>query len=145
MRSILPAMLIGLPTFYGSALTILLGITQHLGLKEDVLDHRLNSRTFYTNRIIGFLYWNMNYHIEHHMFPMVPYHALPDLHEEMKADCPQARPSFRAALKETLAAMMKQNKDPDYVIISPLPDTANPYRYGPEVKEPVFREGTSNG
>jgi fatty acid desaturase len=145
MRSILPAMLIGLPTFYGSALTILLGITQHLGLKEDVLDHRLNSRTFYSNRIIGFLYWNMNYHIEHHMFPMVPYHALPDLHEEMKADCPQARPSFRAALKETLAAMMKQNKDPDYVIISPLPDTANPYRYGPEVKEPVLREGTSNG
>ncbi|MFI8496239.1 fatty acid desaturase family protein [Peribacillus butanolivorans] len=145
MRSILPAMLIGLPTFYGSALTILLGITQHLGLKEDVLDHRLNSRTFYTNRIIGFLYWNMNYHIEHHMFPMVPYHALPDLHEEMKADCPQARPSFRAALKETLAAMLKQNKDPDYVIISTIPDTANPYRYGSEVKEPVPREGTSNG
>jgi fatty acid desaturase len=130
MGSILPAMLIILPTFYGSLLTLLLGITQHLGLKEDVLDHRLNSRTFYTNRIIGFLYWNMNYHVEHHMFPMVPYHALPALHEEMKADCPEARPSFRAALIEAVVAMWKQRKDPEYVIIRPLPVTANPYIYG---------------
>ena len=25
-----------------------------------------------------YLYWNMNYHVEHHMFPLVPYHALPE-------------------------------------------------------------------
>lgn len=24
-----------------------------------------------------FFYWNMNYHIEHHMFPSVPFHTLP--------------------------------------------------------------------
>ena len=41
-------------------------------------------RTVYMNPVLRFLYWNMNYHIEHHMFPMVPYHALPKLHEEMK-------------------------------------------------------------
>ena len=40
-----------------------------------MLDHRLNSRTVYMNPISRFIYWNMNYHIEHHMFPMVPYHA----------------------------------------------------------------------
>ncbi len=27
------------------------------------------------NRLHRYLYWNMNYHIEHHMFPLVPYHA----------------------------------------------------------------------
>jgi Na+-transporting NADH:ubiquinone oxidoreductase subunit F len=42
-----------------------------------VLDHRLNCRTVYMNPIHRFLYWNMNYHVEHHMFPLVPYHALP--------------------------------------------------------------------
>ena len=32
----------------------------------------------------------MNYHVEHHMFPLVPYHALPELHAELKADMPPA-------------------------------------------------------
>jgi fatty acid desaturase len=30
----------------------------------------------------------MNYHVEHHMFPMVPYHALAPLHQEIKDDMP---------------------------------------------------------
>ena len=71
-RSILPAMLIGLPTFYGGWLVLFFGVTQHLGLAEDVLDHRLNSRTVYMNPIFRFLYWNMNYHVEHHIFPADP-------------------------------------------------------------------------
>lgn len=136
-RSFLPAMFVGLPIVYGSLLLLLLGITQHLGLSEDVLDHRLNSRTFYTNRIIRFLYWNMNYHLEHHMFPMVPYHALPALHEAMKDDCPPASPSFRAALKESIVALWKQRKDPDYTVPRPLPITARPYKYGPESVDSV--------
>jgi fatty acid desaturase len=89
--SILSAMFVVLPSFYGSILVLLFGIIQHLDLHEDVLDHRLNTRTVYMNPVFRFLYWNMNYHIEHHMFPMVPYHALPALHKEMKADCPVRR------------------------------------------------------
>ncbi|WP_308639537.1 fatty acid desaturase family protein [Paenibacillus silvisoli] len=129
--SILPAMFIILPTFYGFLLVLTFGVTQHLGLYEDVLDHRLNTRTFYTNPIFRFLYWNMNYHTEHHMFPMVPFHALPKLHEEMKHDCPAARPSLGAALKEVIGALRKQKNDPSYVVVKPLPETAIPYRFGP--------------
>ncbi|MBD0378670.1 fatty acid desaturase family protein [Paenibacillus sedimenti] len=129
--SILPAMFLFLPSFYGGIVVILFGITQHLGLYEDVLDHRLNTRTVYMNPILRFLYWNMNYHTEHHMFPMVPYHALPKLHEEMKADCPAARPNLWAALKEVIGALRKQKQDPYYVVVKPLPATAHPYRFGP--------------
>src|SRR5690606_14565339 len=86
--SILPAMFIGLPTLYGAPFVVIFGLTQHAGLDEDVLDHRLNSRTVYMNPLYRFLYMNMNYHVEHHMFPMVPYHALPKLHAAIKADCP---------------------------------------------------------
>jgi fatty acid desaturase len=128
---ILPALLIGLPRFYGSFLMLLFGLTQHIGMYEDVLDHRLNTRSFYTNRIFRFLYWNMNYHIEHHMFPMVPYHALPKLHEEVKHDYPQTSPSLYAALKETFQALWIQRKDSDYVVEKSLPATAKPYRFGP--------------
>ena len=66
------------------------GYTQHAGLAENVLDHRLNCRTVYMNPLHRYLYWNMNYHVEHHMFPLVPYHALPRLHELVKADMPRA-------------------------------------------------------
>ncbi len=129
--SLLPAMFVGLTLFYGSYLTLLLVFTQHLGLNEDVLDHRLNTRTFYTNPILRFLYSNMNYHMEHHMFPMVPYHALPALHEEIKHDCPPANPSFRTALKEVVVALWRQRKDPSYTINRPLPDSASPFKYDP--------------
>lgn len=40
-----------------------------------------NSRTTYTNSIVRALAWNMPYHAEHHAFPTVPFHRLPDLHK----------------------------------------------------------------
>lgn len=132
LHSFLPLMFVGLPTFYGPLLMLLFGMSQHLGLHEDVLDHRLNTRTMYLNPFFRFLYWNMNYHIEHHMFPMVPYHALPALHKEMQADCPQPCRSLGAALKEVIIALIKQGKDPSYTIIKPLPSTARPYMHSPQ-------------
>lgn len=119
--SVLPAMFLGLPIFYGAVLISLLTYTQHLGLKEDVLDHRLNTRTFHTNIVLRFLYSNMNYHLEHHMFPTVPYYSLPALHEEIKHDCPPANPSFWSALKETTVALWRQRKDTEYTVTRPLP------------------------
>ncbi|QGQ96108.1 fatty acid desaturase [Paenibacillus psychroresistens] len=129
--SLLPAMFIVLPSFYGNVLALLFGVSQHLGLYEDVLDHRLNSRTMYLNPVFRFLYWNMNYHVEHHMFPMVPYHALPKLHKEMLYDIPTPRSSLFAALKEVINALIKQKHNPAFVVEKPLPPTANPYLYGP--------------
>jgi fatty acid desaturase len=124
LHSWIPAMLIGLPTLYGGFLTIIYGVTQHAGLSEDVLDHRLNSRTVYMNPISRFLYWNMNYHVEHHMFPMVPYHALPALHEAIKADCPKPYPSIVAAYAEIIPALLKQRRDPNFYVRRELPQRA---------------------
>ena len=83
-RSILPAMFVVLPRFYGGPLSQFFNIMQHAGLDEDVYDHRLNTRTVLMNPVFDFLYMNMNYHVEHHMFPMVPYYALPKLHDLIK-------------------------------------------------------------
>jgi len=30
------------------------------------------------------LFWNANYHAEHHLLPAVPFHRLPKLHELVK-------------------------------------------------------------
>ena len=127
--SILPAMLIGLPTLYGGFMTIFFGLTQHAGLAEDVLDHRLNTRTVYMNPLFRFLYWNMNYHMEHHMFPMVPYHALPRLHEVIKHDCPAPYPSTIAAYGEIIPTILRQMKDPTYHVVRRLPGGKQPVPY----------------
>jgi hypothetical protein len=86
-----------------------------------VLDHRLNCRTVYMNRLNRFLYWNMNYHVEHHMFPLVPYHALPKLHEAVKADMPQPYPGLIAAWRELFPAVLRQVRDPGYFVKRKLP------------------------
>ena len=49
--SILPLMFIGLSSIYGVWLMPIYGYTQHAGLAENVLDHRLNCRTVYMNPI----------------------------------------------------------------------------------------------
>lgn len=124
--SILPLMFIGLSSFYGAWLLVVFGLTQHAGLAEDVLDHRLNCRTVYMNPVSRFIYWNMNYHIEHHMFPMVPYHALPALHEEMKTDTPPAYKGLWEAYREIVPTLLRQVKDPTYYVRRALPRAARP-------------------
>ena len=120
-QSWLPLMLIGLPRVYGTWLHIFFGLTQHAGLAEDVLDHRHNTRTVYMNPIFRFLYWNMNYHVEHHMFPMVPYHALPALHEEMKADTAPVYRNMVEAYREIIPALWKQSSDSDFFVPRAVP------------------------
>jgi fatty acid desaturase len=128
MRSILPLMLAGGPRIYGTWHMVMTGLLQHGGMAEDVLDHRLNSRTVYMNPISRWIYWNMNYHVEHHMFPMVPYHALPRLHAVIKDDLPLPNSSIAHAYAEMIAALLRQQNEPGYCIRRELPPTARPYR-----------------
>ncbi|TIX45916.1 MAG: fatty acid desaturase [Mesorhizobium sp.] len=126
--SFLPLMLVGLPRLYGAWHHVMVGLLQHGGLAENATDHRLNSRTVYMNPISRFIYWNMNYHVEHHMFPMVPYHALPRLHELIKHDLPAPTPSILAGYREMIPAFLRQLRNEDYFIKRELPPTARPYR-----------------
>jgi fatty acid desaturase len=136
LGSWLPLMYIGLPTLYGFWLGYLFGVSQHAGLAENVLDHRLNSRTIYMNPLFRYLYWNMNYHVEHHMFPMVPYHALPQLHAELGHDMPAPYTSLIAAYREILPTLWRQLRHPDYYVRRELPASASPFR--PELHQVVF-------
>jgi fatty acid desaturase len=129
-HSILPLLLIGLPRLYGAWHHVMTGLMQHGGLADDVLDHRMNSRTVYINPISRFIYWNMNYHVEHHMFPMVPYHALPRLHALIKDDLPAPSPSIWACYKEILPVWARQMRGEDYFLVRKLPASAKPYQPG---------------
>lgn len=117
-----PLLLVGpLPSICGAWLYNFFGMTQHACLPENVLDHRLNSRTVLMNPVARFLYWNMNYHVEHHMYPLVPYHALPMLHDAIRADCPPPYTSIAASYREVLRAMRRQWQDPSHAVLRSLP------------------------
>jgi len=120
-RSPLPAMYMLLPYTLGAWHFILLGVPQHAGLQHDVLDHRLNTRTIYINPISAFIYWNMQYHIEHHMFPMVPYYNLPELHEILKPQMPKPYNGLWETYREMIPALIKQCSDPDYYLEREVP------------------------
>lgn len=128
MQSILPLMVIGLPRMYGAWHHVMTGLLQHGGLADNVIDHRLNSRTVYMNPISRFIYWNMNYHVEHHMFPMVPYHALPKLHETIKHDLPAPNRSIAEGFAEMWPALKRQLAYEDFFLRRDLPASAKPYR-----------------
>ena len=53
-----------------------------------------NSRTTYTSRFIRFLAWNMPFHSEHHAWPAVPFHKLPELHKLTKDHVKTMSPGF---------------------------------------------------
>jgi len=57
------------------------------------------------------------------MFPLVPYHALPKLHEAVKQDMPAPYPSLVAAWAEIIPTVIRQIKDPAYHVKRVLPES----------------------
>jgi fatty acid desaturase len=43
-----------------------------------------NTRTTLTNPIVRLVMWNMSYHAEHHLYPSIPFHRLPDAHRAIR-------------------------------------------------------------
>tara|TARA_E500000178_G_scaffold215204_1_gene212512 strand:+ start:102 stop:1079 length:978 start_codon:yes stop_codon:yes gene_type:complete len=119
INSVLPIFLFLIPKFFAT-LNIIWGLTQHIGLQDKVKDHRLSTRSIRLNPILSFIYWNMEYHIEHHMFPSVPSYNLPKLHEAIKHQLPKPQ-TLLQAYKEIIPAIIKKTNDPDYYIPVKIP------------------------
>ena len=79
------------------------------------------------NPIFRFLYWNMNYHVEHHLFPLIPYHALPALHANDQGAVPRRPiPAPLAAYREIIPTVIRQLREPTYFVKRELPAGATP-------------------
>ena len=58
-------------------------LAEHAGCEDS--DNMLkNTRTTLTHPFVKLIAWNMPYHCEHHVFPAVPFHQLPALHQHLK-------------------------------------------------------------
>lgn len=78
-------LLVSLATFCVTFLNRLFAVAQHYG--TEVVphpDYLLTTRTVVLDPVSSFLYANMNYHIEHHFFPSIPYYNLPQVHGHLR-------------------------------------------------------------
>jgi fatty acid desaturase len=62
-----------------------------------------NTRTTFTTKVMRWLAWNMPYHVEHHVWPMVPFHRLPEVHGLMRDELKVTAEGYGAFTKEYLA------------------------------------------
>jgi fatty acid desaturase len=71
-------------------------------LSDDMLQ---NTRTTYTNGVVRFLAWNMPYHAEHHAFPAVPFHRLPEVNRAIRDRLKSTAPGYRAVQRDILNSL----------------------------------------
>ena len=117
--TIQPVRVFNLVLFWFEALC---GAAQHIALSPNVNDYRLNTRTFTAGWLVGFCYWNMQYHIEHHMFPAVPFYNLPKLRKVIEKDLPPATHGLWATWKMILPLMRRQREDHAYFYVPEVPE-----------------------
>ncbi len=72
-----------LPLAIGQPILRLILLAEHTGCSNDN-NPFTNTRTTLTWLPIKFLMWNMPFHAEHHLYPSIPFHALPKTHQQLK-------------------------------------------------------------
>lgn len=86
-----------IPVLLGQPVLRLYLLCEHAGCPRSA-DMLENSRTTYTNALMRFIAWNMPYHAEHHAWPSIPFHALPQTNALIRDRLRTTAPGYGAAL-----------------------------------------------
>ena len=130
-------LIVSLHPFIGNWLRYFVGAPMHCGLRSDVSDFRKCVRTITLDPISEFLYWHMNWHLEHHMFAAVPCYNLKKLYKAVAEDMPRPR-TLISSWKEMLEVVEQQETDPAYEFNTPVP----PQRTRKEKKQQLELEAS---
>ncbi len=83
------------PLLIGQPFLRLFLLAEHGGC-DKVDNYFQNTRTTFTHSVINRLAWNMPYHAEHHLYPAVPFHRLPEFHELTQPHLQITSPGYQA-------------------------------------------------
>lgn len=90
------------PVLLGQPVLRLYLLAEH-GDCPEVANMFENTRTTFTTRAMRWLAWNMPYHVEHHVWPTVPFHRLPALHGMMREELKVTAEGYAAFTRDYLA------------------------------------------
>ena len=117
------AVLVSGSVFLANWLRYFVGVPMHCGLRSHVPDFRKCVRTITLDPVTQFLYWYMNWHLEHHMYAAVPCYNLEKLHRAVAHDMPETR-TLIGAWKEMRETWKRQQSEPGYEYDTPVPTPA---------------------
>jgi fatty acid desaturase len=89
------------PALLGQPVLRLYLMAEH-GLCPVTSDMLENTRTTYTNALVRALAWNMPYHAEHHAYPAVPFHRLPEVNRAIAPRLKSTSSGYIALQREIL-------------------------------------------
>ena len=112
--------LVSFPIVFGNVWRYFIGVPMHCGLRDNVPDFRKCVRSIRLDPLSTFVYWRMNWHMEHHMYAGVPCYNLRRLRNAIAADLPQARTLF-GAWREMRAIWKRQQVEPGFQYDTPVP------------------------
>ena len=108
-----PVWLIVIPRVLGGPIMNAFILMQHVEMAENQPNIVQSTRSFRTNWFFQFLYFNMNHHIEHHLYPTVPFHALPDLGAVLEDQLPEPDAGFLSTHWEVLKITIRRSLGQD--------------------------------
>ena len=109
MGHLWPLWLFILPRILGAPVMQLFTILQHAELSENAPSILASTRSFRTSWLASFLYMNMNNHVEHHLYPQVPFYALPDLRDALEKQVPAQDPGLWRTNWEVLSVVVRRS------------------------------------
>jgi fatty acid desaturase len=117
---------VSLAPFIGGFLIHFCQMQQHIGLRRNVPDWRVNAYSAEFGPVMRFLYWNMNYHSDHHMYAAVPFYNLPELHAAIRADLPVPIQGFWKGVVHIFRVKRRHDADSSYRFVPEFPPGATP-------------------
>jgi fatty acid desaturase len=98
-----------LPRILGAPVMLLFTLIQHVEMQENSPSIIKSTRSFRTNWLGRFLYMDMNNHVEHHLYPQVPFYRLPDLNTAVSEQLPDPDPGFVRTNIEVLSVVFRRS------------------------------------
>lgn len=92
------------PAILGQPLLRAILIAEHTGCTTDS-NGLTNTRTTLTNPLVRLLMWNMPFHTEHHLYPSIPFHQLPQAHRVLLEHLVHLAPNYVVANKTIISSL----------------------------------------
>jgi fatty acid desaturase len=103
---------------YWIPMVVYTSIPEHYDCEEGT-DVTKNTRTLESNWLFKYIFWNGNYHAEHHLFPSVPSHNLGKLHKLVGEQFKVRESSYLKFHIKMIKGILRHKRDSSNIVFTP--------------------------